>query len=57
MDDAWKEFRIFIGIAILLWIAWFVTGGPSRYDETKPYVERPAEPGTINPSSGASYIP
>lgn len=52
--DAWKEFRFFIGIAILLWIVWFITGGTSRY-EAKPYVERPQAPGEIEKKSGKLY--
>ena len=47
--NPWSEFRIFIGIAIVLWIAWFLTGGPARYDQTKPFLEMPSEPGEIRP--------
>ena len=56
-DNPWAEFRIFIGICILLWIAWFLTGGVERYDKTKPYVEAPNGPGEIVPVGGPSYIP
>jgi hypothetical protein len=54
--NPWSEFRIFIGIGILLWIAWFLTGGVQRYDETKPYVEKPNEPGIIQPVEGPGYL-
>jgi len=48
-ENPWSEFRVFIGIIILLWIAWFITGGPERYDESKPYVQEPNGPGNIQP--------
>lgn len=48
--NPWSEFRIFIGIVILLWIAWFITGGPERYDKSKPYIEPPKGPGTVTPT-------
>lgn len=57
MDNPWAEFRIFIGIGILMWIAWFITGGPKRYDENRPYVERPNEPKIIEPINGPGYLP
>ncbi len=57
MDNPWSEFRIFIGIGILLWIAWFLTGGVARYDATKPYVERPSEPGEVVPIEGPGFLP
>lgn len=57
MDNPWAEFRVFIGIGILMWIAWFITGGPKRYDENKPYVEQPNEPKIIEPVSGPGYFP
>ena len=33
----------FIFILILLWIAWFLAGGPSKPDKDKPYIH-PAQP-------------
>lgn len=56
-ENPWTEFRIFIGIGILMWIAWFITGGPSRYEHNKPYVERPIGPGDVKPLEGPSYVP
>ncbi len=47
-----KELMGFILILILLWIIWFFTGGPSRSDKDKPYVN-PAAP----ISTGDTYGP
>lgn len=52
--DEWKEFRGFVGIIILLWIVWFFTGGVQRYEEDKPFVERPRTPGEIQ-KTGPGY--
>lgn len=43
--EEWKEFRWFLGIIIILWMAWFLTGGASRYEADKPYVQKPEKPG------------
>lgn len=48
--EEWKDFRWFVGIIVLLWVAWFITGGTSRYDAKKPYVDAPKTPGdSISP--------
>lgn len=47
MGEEWKEFRIFIGVIIILWMAWFFTGGVQRYEEDKPFIKRPNTPGSL----------
>ncbi len=32
----------FLGILFILWVLWFLSGGVSRYDSTKPFIKRPA---------------
>lgn len=52
--EAWKEFRWFLMIVVLLWVVWFMSGGVSRYEEDKPYAERPTTPGEIQ-KTGPNY--
>lgn len=33
----WVIFKVFVGFW-LLWILWYITGGPLRDDKTKPYI-------------------
>jgi hypothetical protein len=32
----------FLGIVLIVWVIWFVTGGPGRYDKTKPFLKPPS---------------
>jgi len=38
--------RELILLLIILWFAWYFTGGPSRYQEQGPYTTPPAPVGT-----------
>jgi hypothetical protein len=39
------ELKFFILFLIVLWIIWFFTGGPSRADDQKPFIEPPVDLG------------
>lgn len=51
----------FIGFVIVLWLAWFFTGGPAKYEREQagPYIKPPAIDGTTppykDPYTGETY--
>jgi hypothetical protein len=40
--DALKELKWFLFVLLVLWVIWFLTGGPARF-ENKPFL-KPAKP-------------
>ncbi|MBP6888822.1 MAG: hypothetical protein KBC21_03945 [Candidatus Pacebacteria bacterium] len=49
----WVIFKIFIGFW-MIWILWYITGGPLRDDKTKPFI-KPNESGQLE-TFGTSTI-
>ncbi len=43
--------KLFVGFWII-WIIWYITGGPLRDDRTKPYVQYNATSGHIEAAEG-----
>ncbi len=51
--DALKELKWFLLILALLWIVWFFTGGPQRFESiNKPFIQP-----ITSPNSGQVYGP
>ncbi len=59
MDDSYKELKWFLGALAVIWLVWFFTGGPARYESEqadKPFIKAPTPLDTGETYGPTGYV-